>query len=190
MSSLSPRLLIFSLFLLHCLNTSLLLGLLYLWWCDWSSYVPGHKVIQLILLQAGTALKPVAAADRMWTCEVGTSSESFLLLSIFSRFLPVICIEQKTVKKIGNQLYRGIYWFTLVLAMQHLKRREERNSCLCNLCFVLATFVLFLFVKRMGRPFTGAGGTTRCFPILLVLRWWIAELHMRSPSLSNASLHY
>lgn len=56
--------------------------------------MPGHKLTQVMLLQAGAALKPVPAEGRMQTHEGGRSPKLFLLLSIFSRFLPIICIGQ------------------------------------------------------------------------------------------------
>lgn len=59
-------------------------------------------------LQAGAVLKPVTAAGGMRTHEPDTSPEPFLLLSMFSRLLPVICIAQKTVPKIQYHLERSI----------------------------------------------------------------------------------
>lgn len=171
----------FSLFLLHRLKTSLLLGLLYLWWCDWSSWMPGHKVTQLILLQAGAVLRPVAAAGRIWTCEAGTSSEYFHIFQASSCHLHWAKNSKKKPLVIS---YREKYIDSLLFLKCNIWRAERKEIAVC------ATFVLFLFVKGTGRPLTGAGGTTRCFRILLVLRWWIAELHMRSLSLSNAPLHY
>lgn len=126
-----PSPLLISLFPLHCLSTSLLLGMLYLWWWGWTSCVPGHKLTQLMLLWAGSALKPVPAESRMQTHEGDRPPKPSLLLSIFSRFLPVICIGQ-TPEQTTWQSERSILihtqWWCEVFEMQRRWRQREDPS--------------------------------------------------------------
>lgn len=134
----SSPLLIFSLFPLHRLNTSLLLGMLYLWWFGWTSCMPGHKVTQLILLQTGAALKHITTAGRMRTHEADTSPGPSS--PAFHMFHASSCHLHWAKTSIKNLVisYKEKYFDSLLILKCNIWRAERKEIA------VLVTFVLSL----------------------------------------------